>query len=413
MLILKMAWRNILRNYRRSGITIAAMTLALVVELLYSGLVTGLVYGMEEDATAFELGDVQVMADTYLTRPSLYNAVPEQEALLKQLDDAGYPATVRLFSGGLAASGEASSGVSFVGLNPERDQAAMDLHLAIADGKWLDNEDPKGVIVGGGLARTLALRLGDEVVVLSQGADGSVANDLFIVRGVLMSVAAGLDRSAILMTETTFREMFVFPNGAHRILIRKPRSASLAEATDAVTQIVTASPASAGEQAVMVKNWKEISPFLAQYIDSVSSVVVIMYFIVYVAVGILILNAMLMAVFERIREFGVLKAIGYSPLHVLGIMLTEGMMQAAIATVLGLALAAPGMWYIQVHGINVGALGGVQMAGLTMPPVWNGYYTVETLQVPIIMLFIIVFLAVGYPALKAAWIRPVDAIRHQ
>ncbi len=122
---------------------------------------------------------------------------------------------------------------------------------------------------------------------------------------------------------------------------------------------------------------------------------------------------MLMAVFERIREFGVLKAIGYGPFQVLSMMLIEGLVQAGIATAIGLLLAAPCMWYLQVHGINVGVLGGMQMAGMTMPPIWKGLYTVENLQVPVVMLFIITFVAVLYPAAKAAWISPVEAMHHQ
>jgi putative ABC transport system permease protein len=419
-----MAWRNVWRNYRRSAITIAAMTLALFVELVYSGLVAGLVHGMEEDATAYELGDVEIFVDGYLTKPSLYDAVPNQQVVLEKLDRAGYRAAARLFGGGLAAAGELSAGVRLVGIDPKRDAEAMDLHLAVAEGKWLDAADPTGVVVGRGLARTLGVGLGDEVVVLSQAADGSPASELYRVRGILMSVAAGMDRSGILMTEAAFRELMVFPTGAHTIFVRKPRDVPLDEAAAAVRAITglgspgTPTPARSALGAdappdVRVMTWKQVNPFLAQYIDSVGAVIVVVYFIVYVAVAILILNAMLMAVFERIREFGVLKAIGYGPLRVLGMMVAEGMLQAAVATVCGFVLAAPAMWYVQVHGIDVGSLGGLQMAGLTMPPVWKGYYTWETMQVPVLMLFFVVFCAVLYPAAKAAWIRPVEAIHHQ
>ena len=417
MNILKMAWRNVWRNYRRSGITIAAMTLALLVELLYSGLVAGLMVGMEDDAVAYEMGDVQVFVEGYLTKPSIYDVVPEHEAMLDTLEGAGYRATARLFAGGLAAAGEQSAGVAFVGIDPVRDAATLDLHLAMAEGEWLDNADPKGIVVGRGLARTLSLELGDEVVVLSQASDGSVANDLFLVRGVLMSVAAGLDRSAILMTDATFRELMVFPDGAHKIMVRKPRDVELDEASAHVRELLgvdgdVVRPMS-DEAGIDVMTWKEVNPFLAQYIDSVAGVIVVVYFIVYVAVGILILNAMLMAVFERIREFGVLKAIGYGPFAVLSMMLIEGMVQAVVATICAGILAIPGIWYLTEYGINVGVLGGVQMAGLTMPPIWQGYFTLETMQVPVIMLFTIVFFAVLYPAIKAARIRPVEAITHQ
>jgi ABC-type lipoprotein release transport system permease subunit len=384
------------------------MTLALFVELLYAGLVQGLVIGMTEDATAYELGDVQVFSENYLTKPSLYDVVPDHEHIIEQLEAEGYHATERLFGGGLAASGELSAGALFVGIDPMQDARTMDLHLAMAEGVWLDPTDPHGVVVGRGLARTLALELGDEVVVLSQATDGSIANELFQVRGILMSVAAGMDRSAILMPETTFRELMALPDGAHKIFVRKPVDTDLGDAKASVLAVV--GEADGGPR---VKTWKEVSPILAQYIESVSSVIVVLYFIVYVAVGILILNAMLMALFERIREFGVLKAIGYGPGQVFSMMLIEGLVQASIATVLGSLLAVPVAWYMTVHGINVGILGGVQMAGMTMPPVWKAHYTLGAVQVPVLMLFFIVVVAVLYPALKAARLSPLDAMHHQ
>ncbi|MFT7521780.1 MAG: putative ABC transport system permease protein, partial [Kiritimatiellia bacterium] len=114
-----------------------------------------------------------------------------------------------------------------MGLDPVRDAKTLAIHEAIYEGDWLDDSDPKGVVIGRGLARTLAIGLGSEVVVLSQDAHGGMANDLFIVRGVLMSVGASTDRSTILMTETTFRKLMVFPEGTHKIIVRKPRSVEL------------------------------------------------------------------------------------------------------------------------------------------------------------------------------------------
>lgn len=431
MNLVKMAWRNVWRNHRRSGITIAAMTLALFVELLYSGMVTGLVDGMAEDATAMELGDVQVFAEGYLTRPSLYETVPGHEQIIEELEGRGYHATSRLYAGGLGASGELSAGVRFIGIDPVKDPDTMDLDQAVMQGQWLDDSDPKGVIVGGGLARTLDLDLGDEVVVLSQATDGSMANDLFQVRGILGAVGASLDRGAILMPQSTFRELMVFPEGAHKVFVRKPLGVNLAQAAADVRAVAgvpepvaaaagAASGAAAAEpfdpaasDALDVMTWKEVSPFLSQYIDTVASVVVVFYLIIYLAVAILILNAMLMAVFERIREFGVLKAIGYGPGQVMGIMLLEGVIQATVATALGALLAAPGMWYLQNYGINVGVLGGMEMAGMVMPTIWQGHYSTDAVLVPVVMLFVISILAVIYPAAKAARVSPVEAMHHQ
>ncbi|MBW2256789.1 MAG: ABC transporter permease [Deltaproteobacteria bacterium] len=436
MSIFKMAWRNVWRNYRRSVITIAAMTIALVIELLYSGLVTGLIVGMEQDAIEIDTGDIQISTPTYLKKPSLYEVIEDHESIITQVETEGFRATERLFSGGLAASGESSAGVAFIGVDPVKDAEVLKLYAYVGEGAWLDDSVPLGVVIGRGLARTLDLELGSEVVVLSQAADGSVANELFTVRGILMTVAASMDRSTILMTESTFRELMVLPEGAHKIILRRPEASELTVAGDTVRSMVGLPPAAeqnaveleakihaqANPDApplevptytVAVKTWKELNPFLAQYIEGVQGMITILYLIVYLAVAILILNAMLMAVFERIREFGVLKAIGYGPLKVASLMMLEGMFQAVVACVIGAIIAAPCMWYLSTYGINVGAIGGMEMSGLVMPVTWKSIYAVETSGTPVFLLFFIVFFAVLYPAIKAAWISPVEAMHHQ
>ncbi|HMV65637.1 MAG TPA: ABC transporter permease [Myxococcota bacterium] len=402
MRLLVMAWRNVWRNSRRSTITIAAMALAVWAELIYSGLVTGMVADMAGDVTDYDLGDLQVFSKGWQDRPSLHETV-DAEAILPALDAAGYAATARLQAGGLAAAGELSAGVAFIGLDPARDAKVLRIGEAVGEGAWLDPSDPRGVVIGRGLARTLALQPGGELVVLSQAADGSMANDLFHVRGVLMSVASGTDRGTILMTDGMFRELMVFPRGAHRIVLRARPGEGLDAAAAAVKGLAPGAE---------VKTWKAINPLIAQMLDAVQVQVAVIYFILYIAVAILVLNAMLMAIFERIREFGVLKAIGYGPGQVFTLMMAEGLLQAVVAVAVGAAFAAPVMAWLAVYGVDVGALGGVSMVGMTMPAVWHGVYTWETVRVPVFMLFGIVSLAVLYPALKAAWIRPVEAMHH-
>jgi ABC-type lipoprotein release transport system permease subunit len=398
-----MAWRNVWRNSRRSTITIAAMALALWAELVYSGLVSGLLTDMSGDVTRMDMGDVQIVSKAFLDRPSLHEVV-DDAALLQKLDAAGFAAAARLQSGGLGASGELSAGIALIGLDPVRDAKVLAVNTAVAEGQWLDPADPHGVVVGRGIARTLALKPGSELVVLSQGADGSMANDLFHVRGVLMSVASGTDRGTVMMTDTMFRELMALPTGAHRIVIKAPPGVPLDQAAATISALAPDAT---------VRTWKQLNPFVAQMLDGVGVQIKVVYFVLYVAVAILVLNAMLMALFERIREFGVLKAIGYSPGQVFFLMVAEGMLQAVVATVVGCVLAAPFAVYLQTVGVDIGALGGVSMIGMTMPTIWHGVYTPAVLAVPIEMLFFIVFAAVLYPAAKAAWIRPVEAMHHQ
>jgi putative ABC transport system permease protein len=401
----KMAWRNVLRNRRRSAVTITAMAFALFVEVLYAGLIPGYINAMEEDIVNLQLGDAQIVAPGYRDNPSIYSAIEDPDAVLARLDAAGFPAAPRLLGGGLAASGEFSSGVALMALDVERDgNGVSGLADKVAEGEWLATEDARGVVIGRRLAFTLNAKPGSELLLLSQATDGSMAHELYTVRGILSSVADGVDRGMVYLNAAAFRELMVMPTGAHQIIVRRPRELPLEEAMPTIRQ--------AGE-GLDVQSWKELSPIIAQMLQSVSGVIYILYFIIYTAVGILILNAMLMAVFERIKEFGVFKAIGAGPGRVFALIVTEVAIQTGIAMALGFLAALPGMYYLSTHGWNVGALGGMGVMGVSMRQVWFGYYNVESLSGPVIMLLVIVGLSVLYPAFKAAWISPVQAMRHQ
>ena len=147
--------------------------------------------------------------------------------------------------------------------------------------------------------------------------------------------------------------------------------------------------------------------------DSAQSMIYIMSFIVYIAIGIVILNAMLMAVFERIREFGVLKAIGMAPGRVLRLILAESAIQTGLAMTVGVLLSLPGNWYLKNHGIDLGNFTDISVSGMTMDSTMKAIPSVETYMGPIATLLFIVFVAVLYPAIKAAVISPIQAIHHQ
>jgi ABC-type antimicrobial peptide transport system permease subunit len=122
---------------------------------------------------------------------------------------------------------------------------------------------------------------------------------------------------------------------------------------------------------------------------------------------------MLMAVFERIREFGVLKALGVGPSEVLRLILVESAIQTGIAILVGVTFAVPGIWYLSTTGINLAQLGGVTIMGIAWDPIWRAAVRVGVFVEPIMVLVSIVAIAVLYPALKAALIRPVEAIHHR
>jgi ABC-type lipoprotein release transport system permease subunit len=399
-----MAWRNLWRYRRRTLVTVAAMTLALLVMVLYTSLVEGYLRDLERNIVDIELGDIQIFAPGYQDNPSLYNRIDEPDGLLTQLRDRGFRASARLVGRGLGAAGESSAGVVLKGVDVERDAQVSQIFAHVEAGAWLDPADPSGVVVGNRLAHTLGVEPGDELVLLGQAADGSIANDLATVRGVLRSISDESDRAGVFMTAEAFRAFFALADGTHQIIVRRPADRDLTAAVAEVRAVATG---------LDVQSWRDLVPILASMLDSARALIQIVFLVVYLVVVILIMNAMLMAVFERIRELGVLKALGVSPGRIFALMVAEGGFQTGIAIVVALALSVPGLIYLADHGLDLSRLGGMSFSGIAMDPVWRGVVTPMTIIAPVLTLVVIVSLAVTYPALKAARISPADAMRHQ
>ncbi|NVB38646.1 ABC transporter permease [Pseudenhygromyxa sp. WMMC2535] len=399
---LRLAWRNVWRNTRRSVVTIAAAALALLVIIFYSGMVTGYVEGLQRNILDLEMGDGQIFAEEYRAKPSLYTAIEDPEPLLAKLRDAGYRVSPRLLAAGLGAGEDNSAGVQIVGLEVEAHRGVSKIHEQLHEGAWLSDDDD-GVVIGRRLGEELGLGVGDELVVLSQGADGSMANEVYPVRGLLRGISEAVDRGGVFMTSAKFRELMVYEGGVHQIIFRIPEGVELDAAVDAAQAMAPAG--------VEVSSWKQLQPSMATMLESTQGAMAVMMGIIYIAVGIVVLNAMLMAVFERTREFGVLKAVGFGPGKVFRLIMFETAIQAAFAVTLGVLLAVPLNYYMTTTGIDLSSLGDMSVMNVAMDPIWRSKVDASTYTTPVTALVVIIILAVLYPASRAAWIKPLDAIR--
>lgn len=403
MRILTMASRNVIRNWRRTLVTTLAMGFAGFIMILFASLTEGLLYTSERNAVAMNLGDMQVHAEGYRDDPDLYKRIDNASDLVRKLQQAGFHAAQRVYGFGLAAAGSASAGVQLRGIDLTNEATVTQIHKHVMQGNWLADTDPKGVVIGKKLGRTLNVKPGDEVVIIGQATDGSMANDLYTVRGILKSIGEEVDRAGFFMVERAFRELMVLPQGAHEITVMRPdRSRDLESAT---TQVAALAP---GYETL---HWRSLRPVIARILDLADAQTIVMVLITYVAVAMIVLNAMLMSVFERIRELGVMKAIGVTPWQILLLVYVETMAQVTVASIIALSSGWSVARYFQNNGIDLSAIAGsTSFGGVAIDPIWYAYVTKEAVIIPIVFLFIIAAAAVIYPAIKAAVIRPVKAI---
>lgn len=403
------AWRNVWRHYRRSVITISALAFALVSMIAFTAFGSGYIRSMKRNTIELELGDLQVHAAGYLDEPSLYDRVDVGNAQLQALAQDGLVLAPRLLGAGLAATRDSSAPATFHGIDPQRDPLVSRVHQAIRHGEWLDPADPSGVVIGRKLAKQLGVEVGDELVLLTQAADGSQGNELYRVRGIFKTVNVQVDRGGVFMLISQLRELLVLPTGYHQLVVRLqgPPATGPDALASAQQRLQTAFPTAD------IQTWRQLQPTLASMLDSSQVSIWVLYFIVYLAIGLVILNAMLMAVYERIREFGVLRAIGVTPWGIVGLIYAEAVVECVVATIIALVVSIPVLWFLTAHGIDVSAsIEGYSMSGIAFDPVMKGYVTVAGIMNPTLAMLIIVMLSIAYPAQQAAITSPVVAMRH-
>jgi ABC-type lipoprotein release transport system permease subunit len=406
MKILSIASRNVFRNWRRTLVTTLAMGFAGFIMILFASLMQGLLQGSEKNVVSMDLGDIQIHNKDYREDPDIYKLINDPDRILSNLKKAGFHAAKRLYGFGLAAAGSTSAGVQVRGIDLSNESAVTQINLHLSRGAWLQTDDPRGVVLGRKLARTLGVDIGHEVIFVGQATDGSMANDIYIVKGILKSVGEEVDRTGMFMTSIAFRDLFILPEGAHEIAVMRPdRSTDLTIATNTVASLAPGCE---------TLNWRQLKPVIARILDLADSQMIILVTITYTAVAMLILNAMLMTVFERIRELGIMKALGVTPWQLILLVYAETFVQVIAASTLAVISGCALSRYLEHHGIDLSSLAeGASFGGVAFDPIWKAHLTAKAVEIPIIFLFIMSFLAVLYPAVKAALIQPVKAIHHR
>jgi putative ABC transport system permease protein len=413
--LLHLAWRNIWRNRRRTCITLAAIAVGYAMLLFVACLMAGLRWQMVENGTSLILSQIQMDAPGYYPNRSIQKTIGGEKgtnvsALLAAVtaDRRVYAAAPRVYGEGLVSAGDRSAGVELLGVVPSQEQRVTLLQTQIIKGSYLTARIPKSLAIGDKLAKTIGVRIGSEIVLLTQAADGSMGNELYTVGGIFHTGIDAMDLGLVFMPLSSLQELLqLAPGRIHEIGIK------LNDVTEATAVASALQTRLAAIVPVRAMAWPELAPELAAYVQFNRGITFVLFIIFFLLAVIGIMNTMLMAVFERTRELGMLMALGMRPFQVIGLILAEAAGLAGASLLLGAAIGAPVLWYLQVHGLDLGGSTGevISLAGVVVGHLWYGRQDFTAYGQAAVGLAATAIVSALYPAWRAAHFRPTEAIR--
>ena len=360
-----------------------------------------------DTATGLMSGHAQVQHPAYFDDPDVRHNLTEGSDLTSRLE--GVPGVVavapRAEAFALVSAGERSFGAMVVGVDPVRDAALSDLSTHLVAGEYLPN--PDSAFLGAALATNLGVEVGEEIVVLGAAAEGGVAALVSRVDGLFETGRADVDRSVLQVGLAAMQSGFELGDAVHRVVI-KTRDA---RGVTGMRQILESAMPPGGR----ILDWNELLPELEQAIQIDRATAAMTYWLLLIVVAMSVVNAFIMTVFERTREFGMLLAIGMRPNAIIGMLSIEALCVWAMGTVIGIALCLAVVVPLGMVGIEIAGIEGMDaMAGQLMMPdrLYPGLNTEVLLESPGWML-VGTLIAALIPALRVRRMQVVESLREE
>lgn len=406
---LKMALRNIWRSPVRTILTLSAIAFAAAILVFMLSFQLGSYEAMINSSVKIHTGHIQVQAKEYNEKQNIRLAVSFPKNIAAHMDriEKIQAFSMRANAFSLVSSENRTRGVLVTGINPKREAGISTIDQLVRTGEYLDENDRDKALIGKLLAKHLKVGINDELTILGQGKDGSIAAGIVTVKGIFSSGLDEFDRRNIQIPLDYFNDLFYMRGSVHEIVCT---AESLYDVKKIKHQLLDAVKQDQSREAIVVLDWQQLLPGLVQGIqlDLVSGM--IFYFILILVVAFSIFNTFFMAILERTKEFGVMLALGVKPNRLLKLVLMESCFMTLAGVIAGAAVGALLTLWFQNHGINLESASEILkeygMSGVVYPRL----SFISAFAGPFAVLFITVCAAL-YPALKVRKLIPVDAIR--
>jgi ABC-type lipoprotein release transport system permease subunit len=398
--ILKMAYRDLGRNRRRSFFSSLALGMGLALLLLMAAVIEGEMRGSMDSTIKLQSGHLQVRAKSYdENKTSLawedLVANPDQMAAKIAALAPVKVATPRLFASGIVSDGDESVGVRITGIDPPS-EANAPYRDGLVSGEFLRADDREGLLIGLPLADKLGLKPGDQVNLLVNTSNGDVDEQSFTIRGVYSTRASAYDENNVFMPLAKAQAITRAENRASTIFVLL----SDRDQTDAVAAALQGSD-------FQIVTWRQANELIIQTEQFAGAYMLVLYLIVLAITGTVVVNTLVMAVFERTREIGILSAIGMRSGRIMAMFFAESGLLAVGGILMGLVLGGLMVYYATVIGFYIGDFG---ITGIIFSDTIYAHLTLNDTITLTIMALVVTLLAAFYPALLAARLEPVDAL---
>ena len=404
---LQLAWRNIWRNPKRTAVIMTAIIIGVWSMIFLGALMRGISDGMVRNGIATLTGHIQIHHTGYRDDPVIENSMTDPEVvktvLRKTLPD-GAQWTSRVRVNAVASNARHTAGVTFVGIDPAQEAGISFIGKAVTEGRYLRDDDKNGIVVGRALVDKFETRLGRKIIMMSQDTDREVASRAFRIVGIFKAEMQATEKQFVFVTKEAAQHMLKLKNGISEVSVILPDQKEVRHAADNVS---AALPLADYE----VQTWRELLPLITAILQIYDGFMYIWFVVVFIAMGFGIVNTTLMAVFERIREFGLFKSLGMKPMWIIKEVLAESFFILLIGTAIGNILSFLSAFALSGNGIDLSALAsGLEYAGMSRI-IYPAIYSHDVIIANLVV-FILGLLVSVYPAVKAARFTPVEALTH-
>jgi putative ABC transport system permease protein len=435
----KVGWRNLWRNSRRTLLTSSAMAISIGLCMAMLCFMDGMYGQMYDVLVTQSMGHIQVHHPDYPRTQSMYDTLQDVDGISEKVD--GIPGiqgkSARLYGNFLIGGSKKSAGAQVIAVVPEVEQRMGNIDTQVIEGTYLSSstemaalrtkegspffldDDPMNypefdgeILVGIDLAENLDLSIGESLLLFGMNADGGQAEGIFQITGFYRTGSVRKDSGAITHLGA-LQSLMGLENQVHEMVLVGLNSTDEGAIQSLVGQVNEKLGIEPDNSNIVVKTWMETSPQTSEMMKLRDLSAYIMLSIVFFIAAFGILNTMLMSVFERTRELGVLKALGLRPMRMINLVISEAIMLSLFAAALGLVIGGGLDWLLIEYGINleVESGEGFSFNGAVFEPIIRGKFVAMSAITPALSMVVVSVFASIWPAIRAARLQPVDAIK--